>query len=79
MLFDFLYDGQRAPDDQLPDTGIGMERERTLSSMFIKSPNYGSRCSTAVLVDQQNNVQFAERVYDLTSFEFSTKTFEFRI
>ena len=79
MLFDFLYDDQRAPDDKLPDTGIGMERERTLSSMFIKSPNYGSRCSTAVLVDQQNNVQFAERVYDLTTFEFSTKTFEFRI
>ncbi len=79
MLFDFLYDDNRAPDDQLPDTGIGMERERTLSSMFIKSQNYGSRCSTVVLVDQQNNVQFVERVYDLTTFEFSTKTFEFRI
>ena len=79
MLFDFLYNDRRAPDDQLPDTGIGMERERALSSMFIKYPNYGSRCSTTVLVDRHDNVLFAERVYDLVTFDFSTKTFEFRI
>ena len=78
-LFEFLYDEQRAPDAQLPDTGIGMERERTLSSMFIKSPNYGSRCSTVILVNQQNHVVFAERVYNLETFEFSAKMFEFEI
>ncbi len=78
-LFEFLYDGQKAPDDQLPDTGIGLERERALSSMFIKTPNYGSRCSTVVLVDRANRVLFAERVYDLKSFEYSLRTFEFSI
>lgn len=79
VMFEFLYDDQRAPDDQLPDTGIGLERERALSSMFIKSPDYGSRCSTVVLVDKQNNALFSERVYNLTTFEFSEKTFEFGI
>ena len=78
-LFEFLYDEERAQDDQLPDTGIGIERERALSSMFITSPNYGSRCSTVILVNQQNHAVFAERVYDLTTFEFSVKTFEFDI
>ena len=76
-LFEFLYDERRAPDEQLPDTGIGLERERALSSMFIKSPDYGSRSSTVVLIDTQNHVQFSERVYDLTTFEYTTRDFEF--
>jgi uncharacterized protein with NRDE domain len=78
-LFEFLYDDQQAPDDLLPVTGIGQDRERALSSMFIKTPNYGSRCSTVILVDKQNKVVFSERVYDLTTFEYSTKTFQFGI
>lgn len=79
LLFEFLYDGERAADNQLPDTGIGLERERALSSMFIKSPGYGSRCSTVILIDQENNVEFSERVYDLSTFEHTTKTFRFKI
>jgi uncharacterized protein with NRDE domain len=76
-LFDLLYDDQRAEDAQLPETGIGLERERALSSMFIKTSNYGSRCSTVILVDYQNRVSFSERVYDLTTFAFTEKNFAF--
>jgi uncharacterized protein with NRDE domain len=78
-FFELLNDDQIAPDDNLPDTGVGLEKERMLSSMFIKSPNYGTRCSTVVMVDQQNNVYFSERVYDLKTFEYTTRTFEFKI
>ena len=78
-LFSVLYDPQQASDDQLPNTGIGVERERVLSSMFIKSPNYGSRCSTVVLVDHHNEVQFSERVYDLESFDFTSRDFRFEL
>jgi uncharacterized protein with NRDE domain len=78
-LFNLLFDDHVAPDNQLPDTGVGLERERQLSSMFIKSPGYGSRCSTVVLIDQNNHVVFAERVYDFRTFEYSVKTFEFDI
>jgi uncharacterized protein with NRDE domain len=49
QLFEILYDDHVASDDKLPDTGLPLERERALSSMFIKTPNYGSRCSTVVL------------------------------
>ena len=78
-IFEFLYDDHVAPDNQLPDTGVGLERERALSSMFIKSPDYGSRCSTVVLIDHQNHLLFSERVYDLSTFQFATKDFEFDI
>lgn len=77
-LMDFLYDDQPASDN-LPDTGIGIERERALSPMFIKTPGYGSRCSTVVLVDKQNRVQFTERVYDLATFDYTTSAFEFSV
>jgi uncharacterized protein with NRDE domain len=78
-VFDALYDSERATDDLLPDTGIGLERERALSSMFIKTEGYGSRCSTVVLIDHHNRVQFAERVYNLETFDFTTRKFEFQI
>ena len=78
-LFDVLFDDQVANDGELPDTGVGLERERALSSMFIKSPGYGTRCSTVIMVDHSNHVFFAERVYELTNFDYSEKSFKFRI
>lgn len=76
-VFEALRDERQAPDDQLPNTGVGLERERMLSSMFIKSPNYGSRCSTLVTVDRQNKIEFSERVYDLKTVEFTEQIFVF--
>jgi uncharacterized protein with NRDE domain len=76
-LFGLLYNEGIATDDLLPDTGVGLERERALSSMFIKSPGYGTRCSTVILVDRDNNFMFSERVYDLSTFEYIENTFSF--
>ena len=76
-LFEILYDDQLAKDDQLPDTGLPLERERALSSMFIKTETYGSRCSTVVLIDKTNQVEFSERMYNLETFEYTTQTFRF--
>jgi uncharacterized protein with NRDE domain len=78
-LFDMLYDEQQAHDEHLPDTGIGLERERALSSMFIKTNGYGTRCSTVITVTKNNEVTFAERVYDLDTFVHQTRRFEFLI
>jgi len=74
-LFEAMRDEQIAKDNQLPDTGLEIERERALSAMFIKTPNYGSRCSTVVLVDRKNNITFSERVYDLATFQFKDQHF----
>jgi uncharacterized protein with NRDE domain len=78
-LFGLLYDEKRADDAQLPDTGIGLERERALSSMFIKTDGYGTRCSTVILIDKSNRVLFSERVYDLKTFDHCTSQFEFSL
>ncbi len=50
-LFALLADDQPAPDHALPDTGVGLARERRLSPAFIRWPeaNYGTRCSTVAL------------------------------
>ena len=62
-LFASLADTQQAPDAMLPDTGVGLTWERRLSSIFIKSPAYGTRVSTVVLIDHQGHLTFAERAY----------------
>jgi uncharacterized protein with NRDE domain len=56
QLFDALADPERAPDHQLPSTGVPLEWERLLSSAFIKSANgqYGTRCSTLVITERVN-------------------------
>ncbi len=59
----FLHDGTQAPRDQLPDTGMGPELELFLSSAFIQSEKYGTRCSTALLVEKSGKVTFLERTY----------------
>jgi uncharacterized protein with NRDE domain len=76
VLFNILYNEEQAADSLLPDTGVGIERERMLSSMFIKSPSYGTRCSTVMLVRHDNHVQYHERVYDLQTFAHNTRTYE---
>jgi uncharacterized protein with NRDE domain len=63
-LFQALSDRTFPPDDQLPDTGIGLEWERVLSALFIQSPDYGTRSSTVFLVDKSGTTTFAERVFD---------------
>jgi len=79
MLLEVLYDDQRAADDRLPQTGLTLERERALSAMFIKTEGYGSRCSTVILIDRTDEVIFTERVYDFTTFDFTTETFRFAL
>jgi uncharacterized protein with NRDE domain len=49
-LFDALADTAPAPDAALPDTGVGLERERFLSPAFIAHARYGTRASTVVLI-----------------------------
>lgn len=78
-LLDVMYDDAVAPEAELPDTGIGPELERRLSSMFIKSQGYGSRSTTVVLVDRTYHVQFVERVYNTADFTYTAQSFDFQI
>jgi len=63
-LFAILADPTRAPDRELPDTGVGLEIERLLSSIFIADELYGTRSSTVLLVDRDRQATFIERSFD---------------
>jgi len=78
-LFRVLSDETIYADEKLPDTGVGLERERYLSAAFIKSTGYGTRCSTVILVDYHNRVAFHERVYDPESSSFSINSFDYTV
>lgn len=60
-LFGILADFEKARDGELPDTGVGIKRERMMSPIFIKSHDYGTRSSTILLIDRLNHVSFTER------------------
>ena len=60
-LFAALADERQAPDAELPDTGIGLERERWLSSAFIRGTDYGTRASTVVAIAHDGRGVIVER------------------
>lgn len=76
-LFKILLDSEQAPDPHLPITGVGLEFERMLSPIFIKSPEYGTRSATVLLMDYENNITFAERTYEKGEFA-GQKIFRFQ-
>ena len=79
VLMKILDDKSFAEDENLPETGVGIELERVLSSVFIKTEKYGTRCSTVLLIDQQDNVQFIERTYLPAKDKFIRNEFKFDI
>ncbi len=74
-----LLDNTEIPaDEALPDTGVGLERERRLGAVRIVSAGYGTRCSTAVLIGHDGSAEFCERsfaedgsVLDTVGFRFA--------
>ncbi len=63
-LFTILSDRDFPPESKLPATGVDKEWERVLSPIFIKSPNYGTRSSTILLIGKNRRVRFVEKVFD---------------
>ncbi|HEV2622340.1 MAG TPA: NRDE family protein [Frateuria sp.] len=61
VLFKALADELPASDEELPDTGIGRERERHLSAAFIRGETYGTRASTVVAIDHAGGGRIIER------------------
>ncbi len=68
-LFDIISDAEEADDDALPETGVGIELERKLSPLFIRTADYGTRSSTVLLIDRNHQVTFVERTYRKGNFE----------
>jgi uncharacterized protein with NRDE domain len=59
-LFAMLSDRGGAPDESLPDTGVGIAWERRLAAALITGPDYGTRSSTVLSVNVEGAVHFEE-------------------
>jgi uncharacterized protein with NRDE domain len=64
QLFEILSDTEKPPVEELPDTGVSLEWEKTLSSICIDTPEYGTQFKTVMLFDNNKKVQFHEKIYD---------------
>ncbi len=64
QLLEILSDHEHAEDKDLPDTGIGIEAERILSPLYICGEHYGTRASTALLIDHHGNYHWLEHSFD---------------
>ena len=59
-IYTILSDDTVAPDDALPNTGVGIEWERVLSPALIVSEKYGTRASTILSIANNDTVSFEE-------------------
>lgn len=62
-LFEILQDTTPALPHELPDTGIGVEREKLLSSPFINDARYGTRCTTLIMKHREGDTLYHEKRY----------------
>lgn len=78
-VFNILADDARAVDENLPETGVGLELERMLSPLFINSPMYGTRSSSIVIFNRHQEVTFIERTYMPGKPGYEEARYEFQI
>jgi uncharacterized protein with NRDE domain len=78
-VFELLKDHTQATDNSLPSTGIPLERERLLSSPFIVSPTYGTRCSTVIAVHASGRALFSEISYNAAGIGTQRHDWPFKI
>ncbi len=60
-LFDAPAAEGMISDAELPDTGVGLQLERLLSTPFIRSTEYGTRACTVLTIDHDGTLHFEER------------------
>ena len=79
FIFNILADRQQPADDCLPHTGVGLEWERILSSIFISSNEYGTRSSTILLLTENATVTMIERLYLDCQNDTQTSEYVFKL
>ena len=59
-LFELLGNEDKADIADLPATGVREDFEHLLSSIYIESKNYGTRCSSVLMADKFNTLNLTE-------------------
>jgi uncharacterized protein with NRDE domain len=78
--FRLLDDRERAPDGELPSTGVSLELEERLSAIRIPAVGgYGTRCSTVLAFGNDGKVEFHERSFREDGGESGTVGYRFKL
>ncbi|MEM7297575.1 MAG: NRDE family protein [Bacteroidota bacterium] len=78
-LIEIMQDDETAQDEELPKTGLDYEREKAVSAMCIRTPDYGTCCSTAITIDYEDQIEFMERSYPVGDRIDGVVDFSFQI
>ena len=78
-ILELLRDDTPAPDDRLPRTGVSLQWERLVSSAFVRAPDYGTRCSTLLRIDQRRRACFDEWTWDVSGAQIGAASFQFEL
>lgn len=60
-LLDAFADDTVAPDEALPETGVGIEMERVLSPVFVRGARYGTRATSLIALGREDSGCIIER------------------
>jgi len=78
-LLRILGDRRKAPLTEVSDDQLPFSTAHALTAPFITLPDYGTRCSTVVLVKSDGTVRFVERRFDATGAVTGESTFSFAV
>ncbi|MFB2539740.1 MULTISPECIES: NRDE family protein [unclassified Acinetobacter] len=75
IAMDILQDNRQLADELLPDTGVGYAWEKQLSSTFIATENYGTRCSNIIAINNKHLTwyevtQYGEQQGDIATIDY---------
>ena len=77
-LANALQDTTPAPDQLLPDTGVGIETERFLSSPFVCGDEYGTRATTIISVSRTGHIRVTEQSWGPCAQRLECRTFHWQ-
>jgi uncharacterized protein with NRDE domain len=76
-LMRLLRDTTPAPTDEVRSDDLPFALARTLTAPFIVSPDYGTRCSSVLLMDHDGQVEFSERSFASSGEQTGNRSFRY--
>lgn len=78
-LFTIMQDNQQASLKSLPKTGLSVDFEQLLSSIFIVSHNYGTRTTNIITQDNDGNISIYDRSFNEHGKCFKKQNFSIKL
>lgn len=79
MLIEMMHNPTEWSENDLPKTGISLELEKKLSPVFISLKGYGTRCTTVIRMDYEQNLEFLEVSYNETGRKAESKGYKMKL